>query len=85
MYYVYVLKSKKDNGLYIGFTEDLKKRFAEHNSGNNISTLPRKPFELIFYEAYINKYDALRREKYFKSGKGRTSLNLMLKETLGYN
>jgi putative endonuclease len=82
MFYVYVLKSQKDRGLYIGFTKDLKKRVLEHNNGKNLSTKPRIPFELIFYEAYSNKYDALRREKYFKTGKGRTSLNLMLKETL---
>ncbi len=82
MYYVYILKSKKDDGLYIGFTENLRQRFKEHNNKENQSTKSRTPFTLIFYESYVNKYDALRREKYFKSGKGRTSLNLMLKETL---
>jgi putative endonuclease len=82
MFYVYVLKSLKDNGLYIGFTSNLRQRLTEHNEGKSLATNPRKPFKLIFYEAYENKYDALRREKYFKTGRGRTSLNLMLKETL---
>ena len=82
-YYVYILSSKKDGHFYIGFTSDLKKRFKEHNKGYVQSTSPKKPWNLIFYEAYKNKYDALRREKYFKSTKGKTTLKSMLKEFLG--
>ncbi len=81
-YYVYVLLSKLDDKFYIGFTEDLRKRLKEHNDGKSFATKCRRPFELIFYEAYRNKYDALRREKYFKSTKGKTSLKSMLKEFL---
>ena len=81
-YYVYVLLSKLDDKFYIGFTEDLRKRLQEHNDGKSFATKCRRPFELIFYEAYRNKYDALRREKYFKSTKGKTSLKSMLKEFL---
>lgn len=40
------------------------------------------PVKLIFYEAYLDKYDALRRERYFKTNKGRTTLKSMLKEFL---
>lgn len=81
-YYVYVLLSGKDGKFYIGFTADLKKRIEQHNDGKSFATKCRRPFELIFYEAYRNKYDALRREKYFKSSKGKTTLNSMLKEFL---
>lgn len=81
MFYVYILLCA-DNKLYIGFTEDLKARMEKHNAGYIRSTKPRLPVKLIFYEAYTNKYDALRREKYFKSTKGKTSLYTMLKETL---
>ena len=81
-YYVYVLLSKNDGKFYIGFTEDLKRRFEQHNKGESPATKCRRPFELIFYEAYRNKYDALRREKYFKSTKGKTTLNTMLTEFL---
>ncbi|MEK7071455.1 MAG: GIY-YIG nuclease family protein, partial [Patescibacteria group bacterium] len=70
MYYVYILKSKKDNLLYIGYSTDLKKRFSEHQNGNVRSTKPRRPFELIFYEAYKSSKDAKRREMYFKTSKG---------------
>ena len=81
-YYVYVLRGSKDNRLYIGYTENLKKRLHEHEAGSVKSTKPRIPLELIFYEAYKNKYDALRRERYFKSSKGKTTLKRMLRDFL---
>ncbi len=82
MYYVYILKSKKNKNLYIGYTIDLKKRLAEHNNGNNISTKPFRPYILIFYESFINKKDAIAREKYLKSGWGFRTIKKMLKNYL---
>jgi putative endonuclease len=52
--------------LYIGCTNDLKRRFEEHNSGLNRSTKGRRPFELLYYEAYRAKQDALHREEMLK-------------------
>ncbi len=66
MQYVYVIRSTKDSELYIGSTNDLKRRLNEHNNGKNFSTAPRAPFELIYYEAYKEKDDASRREKALK-------------------
>ncbi len=82
MYYTYVLVSLKDHLLYIGFSEDVKKRLAAHNAGLNMSTKPRRPFELIYYEAHFNKEDALRREAYFKTAKGKSTLKQMLRGAL---
>lgn len=82
MYYTYVLLSKKDNKFYIGFTANLKKRYLKHQGGEVTSTRYRLPVTLVFYEGYINKRDALRRERYLKSTKGRTTLRSMLKEYL---
>lgn len=81
-YYVYVLRSVKDKKLYIGFTDNLRRRFSEHNQGKQKSTKPGGPLELIFYEAYLNKGDALRREKYFKTNPGKRTLKLMLRNFL---
>lgn len=78
MYYVYILQSLIDSKLYVGYTADLKNRLKEHNSGECSSTNPRRPFKLIFYEAYLNKEDAQRRERYFKTNKGKTTLKQML-------
>lgn len=54
MYYTYVLQSKKDDNLYIGFSSDLKKRLCKHNDGLVVSTKHRRPFELIFMR-HLNK------------------------------
>ena len=66
MYYVYVLKSIKLGQLYIGQTNDLKRRFVEHNKGKNISTKHKTPFKLVYYEAYQSKSDAKYRENQLK-------------------
>lgn len=62
MYYVYVIKSEVDNNLYIGYTEDLRRRISEHNHGKTKSIKHRIPFILIYYESFNNKTDARKRE-----------------------
>jgi len=78
-HYVYILRSLKDRLFYVGYSEDLKTRVYDHNMGKNVSTKSRRPLELIFYEAFPNKYDALKRERYFKTTKGKAVLKEMLK------
>ncbi len=74
MYFVYVLKSFKDNKRYIGMSSNLKRRLYEHNNGLVKSTKNRKPLELIYFEEFSSKTEALKREKFFKSGSGRQFL-----------
>ncbi len=74
MFYTYVLRSARDGKWYTGTTNNLRKRFQEHNNGKVISTKNRRPFKLIYYEACINKQDAKLREKYLKSGMGKRYL-----------
>jgi len=66
MFYVYILKSKKDGKLYIGYSADLKRRLIEHKQGKVFNTKYRLPVELVYYEAYKNIDDAKNREKSFK-------------------
>jgi len=66
MFYVYILKSKKDRDFYIGSTNDLKSRFEKHNSGKVFSTKLRRPLDLIYYESYKAEQDARRREHNLK-------------------
>ena len=82
MYYVYVLKSKKDKEIYIGYSADLKTRFSEHNKGKVKSTKSRIPFELVYYEAYKNKNDATKREHFLKTHQQRDLLKERLKKSL---
>lgn len=81
-YCVYVLFSKKDYYLYIGFTTNLEARVKRHNSGGNISTANRIPLDLIFCEYYLFEHDARKREMYFKTTMGKKALKLMLRGTL---
>ena len=69
-YYNYVLRSLKDNNLYIGFTADLSKRIKEHEKGHVASTKYRRPLVLIYYEVSLNKDSAIHREKYLKTSYG---------------
>lgn len=79
-YYVYILKSIDKEFIYAGYTDNLQRRFKEHNGLKVLSTKHYTPFDLIHYEAYKNKFDAHRRELYFKTSKGKTTLRTMLKE-----
>jgi len=63
MYYVYVLKSRKDRNLYVACTGTLRTRLAEHNSGKAQSTRHRIPFDLVYYEASRSRTDAFHRER----------------------
>jgi len=83
-HYVYLLQSELSDDLYIGYTNNIKRRLMEHNSGLNFSTKHNKPWELIFFEGYLNEQDAKRREKYLKTNQGSRLLKRMIKEYL-YN
>ncbi|MCG2710859.1 MAG: GIY-YIG nuclease family protein [Candidatus Omnitrophica bacterium] len=82
MYHVYVLISLKDKRFYIGFSEDVLQRVKEHNSGKNVSTKNRRPFKLVYYESHLSKQDAMKRERYFKTAKGKTTLKQVLRNSL---
>lgn len=78
MWHVYVLKSKLDGNKYVGMTNNLRRRLAMHNSGKVFATSGRQPFEMIYIESYLNKFDAAAREKFLKSGWGKNYLQRVL-------
>lgn len=82
VFYVYVLRSRNDSGLYIGFSNNLRQRLKQHTAGTSFATAYRGPWTLIYYEAYLNQNDALGREKYLKSGSGRRFLKAQLRHYL---
>lgn len=79
-YYVYILHNKSKHFIYVGYSENLRQRYGDHNRGYSKSTKPYLPLDLIHYEAYKNKKDAKRRELYLKTNRGKTTLMTMLKE-----
>ncbi|MBI2024478.1 MAG: GIY-YIG nuclease family protein [Candidatus Harrisonbacteria bacterium] len=83
MHYVYLLKSKKNNSLYIGRTINLAQRLKEHNHGLNLSTKRYLPWQCIYFEGYFAEEDAKKREsnlKYF--GKSYSQLKRRIKNSL---
>ena len=74
MFFTYVMISEHDNKLYVGLTNNLVRRVKEHHNGVVASTANRRPLRLIYYEACLHEEDALKREKYFKTGFGRRFL-----------
>jgi predicted GIY-YIG superfamily endonuclease len=74
MWYVYILRSTIDKNLYVGSTNNIRRRLAEHNSGNVNSTKDRIPLNLEAYIAVRDKARAIALEQYFKTGSGRALL-----------
>ena len=81
MYYLYILLLKNDK-LYTGTSENLKRRFSEHVKGKVESTKNSRPVKLIHYEAYILKSDAERREKFLKTTEGKRLLRQQIRDIL---
>ncbi len=82
MYYVYLLESVKDKGWYIGYTNNLKIRFEQHSNAKVTSTKNRLPIKLIYYECYLDRIDAKKREQFLKSGSGRKFIKKQLNHYL---
>lgn len=83
MFFVYILKSLKDNKFYIGSTSNLKRRLKEHNSGLVKSTKSRKPLKLVYFEGYASEKDARQREYNLKlRAKALRQLLKRIKESL---
>jgi putative endonuclease len=81
MFYIYVLKSLKNGKRYVGSTSKTpEERVFEHNSGTNIFTRQNSPWELIYSESFATKSEALKREKFLKSGQGRKWLDENIRE-----
>jgi len=79
MFYAYVLHYS-DGKLYTGFTPDLRKRLDKHKRGFVKATKNRRPLRLIYYEAFLRKKDAQKREKYLKGGNGKKELEVLLED-----
>lgn len=68
MYYVYFLKSLRNNDLYIGSTENVFNRLKKHNLGEVKSTQFYRPWELLGFEEFKTRSEAVRRERFLKTG-----------------
>ena len=74
MFYAYVIKSVNHDYFYKGHCEDLNLRIKQHNLGMTKSIIAFLPFELVYFEEFETRGEAVKREKYFKSSAGRRFL-----------
>jgi putative endonuclease len=81
MHYIYVLWSSKLNKRYVGSTDSIERRISEHNRGCNKFTKGGIPWIILYKEEYLTKSEALMREKFLKSGRGRALLDKILCKT----
>ncbi|WP_309614857.1 GIY-YIG nuclease family protein [Flavobacterium sp.] len=77
MYYVYAISSLERNYIYVGLTDNLERRFFEHNNGKNKTTKPYLPFKIIYTQEFETRLEARQKEKYFKSGIGKEKLKII--------
>jgi len=83
VHYVYIIKSRKTNEIYIGLTNNLRRRIIEHNKKQSFSTKSNAPWYLIYYEAYKSEKDAMLREKGLKHyGRALAMLKNRIKNSL---
>lgn len=78
-FYTYLLKSQKSGTFYTGVTNNLERRLGEHNKSEVSYTKNKCPYELVYFEACLNKTDAYRRERYLKTGMGKKYLKNRLR------
>ena len=71
MYYSYVLRSLKNGILYKGSTENIENRLEIHNLGLVKFTSKYLPWELVITEEFSTRAEAMKREKWYKTGVGR--------------
>ena len=78
MFFAYVLRSRETDKLYKGHCSNLENRVAGHNSNNTKSTKNRGPWEVVYFEQFNTREEAIQREKYFKTAAGRRFLSKIL-------
>lgn len=78
MHYTYVLLSDYNSRFYTGYSGNLRHRLQEHHRSRVRWTASRQPVRLVYYEACLSQEDALRRERFLKSGKGKRYLRSRL-------
>jgi putative endonuclease len=80
MYFVYILHSNTTDRFYVGHTEELQTRFAQHNNGRSRSTKSGIPWDLLYHEEFLTRSEAMKREKQIKSMKSREYIHQLIKK-----
>ncbi len=80
-YFVYIIQSEKDGSYYIGSTQDITERLERHNQGRSKYTKLKRPWNLMYYEEYPNRSDAVKRENQIKRRKDKEYIESLVKRS----
>ncbi|PCH69194.1 MAG: excinuclease ABC subunit C [Bacteroidetes bacterium] len=83
MYFVYIIKSKIDDSLYIGYTQDLAIRLRKHNTAKSGYTSRKKPWIVVYTEQFNDKFPAIKREIFLKEQKNRNFYDSLIESWSG--
>ena len=83
MYFIYILESKTDNSFYIGQTNDLQKRLDFHNQGLSKYTSRKLPWEIVYFEEYKTRTEAIKRERFLKQQRNRSFYKSLINNWFG--
>jgi len=78
-FYIYILRSEVDNIRYVGSGENVEERLRRHNKGDCQFTKGHRPWKIVYQEEYNTRGEAVKREKFLKTGQGRKLLDNILK------
>jgi len=78
LYTVYAIKSLLKQYIYVGLTNNLARRFEQHNKGYESTTKPYRPYKIIYIEDFPDRISARKKEKYLKSGIGKEFLKKLV-------
>ncbi len=77
-FFVYIIQSKKDGSFYIGQCIDLDYRLSKHNDGFSKYSSSKRPWKLVYFEAYTSRSQAIIRENEIKAKKSRKHLEYLI-------
>ena len=83
MFYVYILQSQKNGRFYTGYTNNLERRFLQHETGKVQSTKYLRPLTLVYQEEYEDGTTARRRERWLKQQKSRLLIEQLIHDNVG--
>lgn len=82
-YFTYIIKSKITDRYYIGETDNLQRRITLHNEGNSISTKAYIPWEIVYFEKFDTRTEAMKREKQLKKMKSKKYIEWLISYNSG--
>ncbi|MEJ2285074.1 MAG: GIY-YIG nuclease family protein [Desulfobacterales bacterium] len=77
-HFVYIIQSSADGTYYVGSTQDVDNRLKRHNQGRSQYTKPKRPWNLVYFEEYSNKSDAIKRENSIKRRKNKRFIESLI-------